>query len=513
MPRYKLIQGDDHFYAILWRQKIYKHYILIAIVGSVVQFILFKLLYPYADFFSDSYSYISAAALHREVSVWPIGYSKFMEFIHEITPSDTALVALQYALVVISMLYFFLSTLYFLSPSRKTSIVIFIFLFFNPLILYLCNYVSSDALFLAVSLAWFTQLVWIIYRPSLFGVFMNAILIAVAFTIRYNAAYYPFVAIVALLLSKTRWYLKVAGILFPFALVAFFMIYTREKAYELSGIRKFSAFSGWQLANNALYMFPHLPKEQYKVPAGCEQLHVGVKTYFDTIDARTADLAPVDGSVYIQLAYLPLKKYVFQFWEGRQPPNELAGWAAVSPTYAAYGTFLIKKYPGAFLRYYVMPNAVNYLYPPLEKLQLYNSGQNVVGPLAREWFRYKSEVARTYSKQMQGTVLFFLPTIFFLCNLFLLGGFIWLFVSGRGSLLNNPFKKYCVLAGAFALLNCLFSILASPVVLRYQVMPLILLFMLSALMIEVFERPDESYLIDRDVFRDNSIRNLEAEVV
>jgi hypothetical protein len=55
------------------KEKSNRNYLLIAGIACIAQLIIFKLLYPYADFFSDSYSYIQAAAAHYDVSIWPIG--------------------------------------------------------------------------------------------------------------------------------------------------------------------------------------------------------------------------------------------------------------------------------------------------------------------------------------------------------------------------------------------------------------------------------------------------------
>jgi len=88
--------------------------------GSIVSFILFKLLYPYPDFFSDSYSYLEAAYFNQDIAIWPIGYSKFLWAFHYLTHSDTAFVAFQYFFLQISALYLFFSILYLYQPSEVT---------------------------------------------------------------------------------------------------------------------------------------------------------------------------------------------------------------------------------------------------------------------------------------------------------------------------------------------------------------------------------------------------------
>jgi hypothetical protein len=112
-----------------------RRYVILGVVLSVLQFILFKLLYPFPDFFSDSYSYIFAADAHLDVSIWPIGYSKFLSAAHLFTHSDTALVAVQYFLMQLSVLYFYLTVYHLFQLTRVSRNVLFAFLFLDPLTL------------------------------------------------------------------------------------------------------------------------------------------------------------------------------------------------------------------------------------------------------------------------------------------------------------------------------------------------------------------------------------------
>src|SRR6266567_1792206 len=68
-----------------------KIYSLLMLFLMVCQFIVFKLLYPFPDFFSDSYSYLFAAYAHLDTNIWPIGYSKFLSLFHYFTHSAIAL--------------------------------------------------------------------------------------------------------------------------------------------------------------------------------------------------------------------------------------------------------------------------------------------------------------------------------------------------------------------------------------------------------------------------------------
>ncbi|HEV2353921.1 MAG TPA: hypothetical protein VGR89_06750, partial [Puia sp.] len=71
---------------------------LLIITGiMLLEFVIFKILYPFPDFFSDSYSYITAAQLHFDVNIWPIGYSRFLAgFRRWVSHSGPALITFQY---------------------------------------------------------------------------------------------------------------------------------------------------------------------------------------------------------------------------------------------------------------------------------------------------------------------------------------------------------------------------------------------------------------------------------
>jgi len=459
-------------------------YLTIAFISMILQIIIFKVLYPYADFCSDSYSYIYAAATHQGVSIWPIGYAKFLGLFHLITSSDTALVVFQYLFVQLSAAYFFFTILYFYKPTDLICTIIFIFLFFNPLILYVSNYVSSDALFLGLSLIWLTQLIRMINSPRPYQVFTHALIIAIAFTVRYNAMYYPFITVIALLLSKHKWLFKIVGIVLPLLLIAIFVDYTRNRAYELTGAKQFSVFGGWQMANNALYMYPHI-QVQEPVPAACQPFHEVVKHYFKIAPEELKEVSPKQGAFYIKFSHAPLKQYLAENFDYKKDTTDgVAAWGSVAPVYGEYGSFLIKQHPIAFAQYFLWPNSFNYILPPLEKLEVYNLGDEHVSSIAKYWFHYPHSKVKAISFTAQGRLLFLFPTIFMAINIVLIGGIIWwLFEKGLKKS-DLHFIYAVILVSALLLINAAFGILASPIVFRYQVFPMIIFFSFILLIFE-----------------------------
>src|SRR6266540_7479840 len=89
-------KSEPSFFRFIWQEKRNRAFVWIMLAGTIVQFVIFKIMYPFADFFSDSYSYIFAAYANLDVSIWPIGYSKFFRVFHFVTHSDSALITFQY---------------------------------------------------------------------------------------------------------------------------------------------------------------------------------------------------------------------------------------------------------------------------------------------------------------------------------------------------------------------------------------------------------------------------------
>src|ERR1700754_176598 len=92
----------------------------ILITGSaiVAVLIVFKCFYPYADYFTDSYSYIQAAAGKDSIGYRPIGYSIFLRLVHGVSASDTFLVTLQYVLVQTASLVLYVRLERLCQPAR-----------------------------------------------------------------------------------------------------------------------------------------------------------------------------------------------------------------------------------------------------------------------------------------------------------------------------------------------------------------------------------------------------------
>jgi protoporphyrinogen oxidase len=471
----------------LFRTKRTKWYLWIAAIAIVLQFSIFKHFYPQAGFISgDSYVYLQTAYWNLDINTYPIGYSKFLRMFSTFTTSDTALVAFQYLLLQGSALFFLFSFFYFYKPGKLIQYILLGFFLFNPFFLYLANYVLSDAIFIPLSITWFALLLWILHRPTTRLLVLQGLILFLAFTVRYNALFYPLVGAVALLLTRQRAWVKLATIGGSVALIGLFILFTSGKYQELSGKREFTPFTGWQLANNAMYAYRYVDNRDLKpTPSRFLQLDKMIRTYFDsTRDTKKHPESMMEAStVYMWDPSSPLVKYKNLQFIKDSTSGELKRWATVAPLYADYGGWLIRQYPLAFAEHYLWPNALKYYAPPVEFLETYNMGIDSVMGIAQTWFRFKDSKVKTLAKDFKVSTLNFYPILVGTLNVvFLVSLLFFLLLEGLNS--KAIPRGLLWLVASLWLVNFSFSVYASPIALRFQIFPVLVFLSVALLLLE-----------------------------
>jgi hypothetical protein len=438
----------------------------------------------------DSYYYVEAAARNLNVNAWPIGYSKFLRLFGWISHSPLWLVIFQYLFLEFCNALFFFTLLYFYHPGKIVANILFIFLFINPLFLYLSNLIMADALFTGLSILWVTQLLWIIFRPRAYMVWTHGLLLLITFSVRYNALYYPFIAVVAFMLSRQQLWVKVAGVSIQFVLLGGFIFYTSNRVAELTGERQFSPFGGWKVANDALFMYAHIPPENSELPpAKFRSLNHLVQRYF-AYTHDNGDLMRRDqfwGSFYMFDNMSPLVQYMLRVDSSDSSFINSKRWAAVAPLYGEYGSWLIRQYPGAYARYFLWPNTIRYALPTLEIFQALSPfylRDDELGIPAREWFGLKTLTPPTYFINLRTRIFSFYPIISLLILLaFTLG--IAGFLALRGwRKVSRPILYSLSLVAMLWLGNLVFNVVAAAVVFRYLVFIMVVGFAYSLILLE-----------------------------
>jgi hypothetical protein len=453
-----------------------KHlYLLLAGGVTVLQFFGFKWLYPYPNFLPDSFSYIETAIKGRNVNVWPIGYSWFLELFALVSRSHWWLTCCQYVLLQAAILYFVFSMGYLLQTSKWVFGGMLLISVVSPLVLHVSNFVSSDALFATLSLVWFTQLVWIACKPYNGVLLLHAAVLLMVFTVRYNAMYYPIISVTVVFFTRRRALWRWAGGALMLLLPLTFIGYTQMQYYKETGSALFSPFSGWQLASNALYAYTRVPAiERSEDQFAVVDLQRIVDRHIDSLQ-RVSYAPPLSqGIYYLWDPQSPLQRFPQVWWAGDSSTTGFRRWTLVAPIYKDYGLYVVSNYPKAFLHYYVWPNLVSYYVPPTEFLSSYNMGKDTIEQVGVSWFELKSNKIYSNTSDSVIRIISCYPLALALVNLFFVLGFAGLVLLKAFSESEFVVKTVCKCFLLIWICNMVFSVLASPVVLRYQIFPLLM---------------------------------------
>jgi len=472
-----------HFRTFVWIDPINRRYLIAAVSVSILLFSIFKYFYPFPNLVYDSYYYLRVAILNWPVHAWPVGYSRFVQAYGFFSHSAQLLVWLQYCMLEFSCLLFFFSWLYFFQPGRYIAWIVFFLLFANPLLIACSNFLQSDALFITLSLFWITQLCWLICAPRPYMVITHALILVAAFTVRYNALYYPLIGTIAFIISRQaiRW--KVAGVSIPLVLLGWFIYDTGSQIAAVSGKRQFSPFAGWKLANNVIYAYPYAkPVKMESVPEEFWPLDSLIRAYFSKSQPDDPHgLANKDftyGGYYMFSPLSPLVVYMHQQYAWRDGEKFITsrGWVDVGTLYQKYGEYFVRQYPMAFIQGYLWPNFLRYCIPTPEIFDDEDPwylhpryGDSAIekwfGLQTPTWSRSRIELSRSFFRKF--------PILFFLSHVTFIVGFLAFFLSKGFREIRNPISCFLALIPILWMVDFGFSVFASPVNLRYEIVMLI----------------------------------------
>ncbi|WP_205514601.1 hypothetical protein [Longitalea arenae] len=471
--------AEVSFKDFLFKDKRNRTILILAGIAVVIQWSVFKYFYPFASFIhGDSFSYINAADQNLTINTYLIGYSKFLRLFSIFAKPDIFLVSFQYLLIQSSVLFLLFTIFYFYKSGKTTQYTLFFFMVFNPLFWHLANLVSSDGLFLVLSMIWLALLLWIMHAPSKRVFIWHAAVIFIAFTVRYNAMIYPIISAIAFWLSNISWRHKLAGFTMGVMLCGLFIILTSYEYKKLTGYWQYSPFSGWQMTNNAMYAYRYVDKSERKnVPQKFQILDSMIRQYFDS--TRDINKHPQEAlmasTVYMWTPSLSLYKYRNNLFIKRNDSgaSELKKWASMGPLYKNYGIFIIKQYPIHYLRYFIWPNANKYYAPPIEFLEDYNSGVSFVTEQTKRWFGYKTMTIKTRFKSNRVWILNYFPILGGVVNVLMLCAMIY-YLLLNGWRYDIRFRNGLIIFGSIWILNAAFTITASSAALRFQSFPITL---------------------------------------
>jgi hypothetical protein len=466
---------NESFWSWLIQEKENRRLVWLAAICIIIQLIVFKFYYPFPNFLNlDSKDYLEAAISNPSIAMRPMGYPKFLRMVSSISNSSLFLVCCQYLLLELGILYFLFSVKFLLFPAKWTFRIILAISILNPLIPHISNFVSSDCLFIALSLVWVTQLFWILTRPTLRLFIWHALVLFLCFYTRFNGLWYPLISLPVFLIAHITLRPKLIGIGTLLVLLVTNMGVTEYAYFKETGRWQFSAFGGWQLASNALYGYAYSESDiPTQVPKQFRQLQTVVNAHMDSIRHIFIYFRPdYDiGGYYLWNTKSPLSVYLHNYWRRDTSNSILNHWESLAPFYSSYGLYLIRTHPGPYIRFFIWPNLINFYVPPVSSMGNYDFTSDSI---VTKWFHWPSQKSHIRYRNAKISILNPLPTISAIVNFVFFVSFLIYGLLGGFSLTSFTSRRILVCTTFIWICNLCFSVLAAPVELRYQLFSLVL---------------------------------------
>lgn len=481
---------EPNFFQYIFRNKQNQRLLLIAFAANIVLFFIFKMVCPNAFFLSDSNAYVLAAIQSNEVMYRPFGFSKFLQMVHSFSNGLDFFIWVQFLLLFVAGQFAFYSVDYlFRFKNQIFKKLSWFFITFNPVIFLLANFVLSDAVFTALTVVYITLLLWVVSRPNWWVIALQAIVLYWAFQIRYTALYYPALTVLALLLStKSNIVTKAIGMLATFLVIFASYKHIKAQVNEVTGVDIFSGFSGWQMANNVVGIYPYIntSADEFETPE--EKLLDSLShIYVDSMDATNLQMIK-EGKLtsgFLWDKKSPLKVYLFNHIY-KYRVNYFISWYEVSEVYGDFGKTVIKNHPGAFFKYYLWPNTKNYFWPDSEDFGKYVTTNGEIPKDTREWFDVKTKQDLDSIPNFQKAVSAYATVLNFLLAFLNLILPIIYYINRKKIITEDSTneKKSVIFWWLMVGCNMAFSIFAALIVLRYQCLLLIIGFGFPIIMLD-----------------------------
>lgn len=322
---------------------------------------------PYPATMTDSWGYLAAAIEKRFIVFRPYGYSAFLRAVHFFSHSVLAVFIAQALLYWLSLTALLRMVRKHFPPRQTLSFLLLEALCaLAPSALFMLDALMADTLYCCCFFAMCAGGIAMLKERSLpwLGVYLLAFFVAL--NTRYSAMFLPFAFLPVLLFLRKRAY-AICVLALTAAVFLGFRATMLSNMQKTVGVRQFSTgFEGWQLANNAMHILPHLSDaECRKMPgdARLRQLHSFCLRRYDGIILDYTKGGKKVVSSFIWRNELPLKQYMERILlTGRSGYQDT--WVKLgSGLYADYGRWLILHYPFKFFRYYLWPNLTGVFYP------------------------------------------------------------------------------------------------------------------------------------------------------
>jgi hypothetical protein len=270
---------------------------------------------------------------------------------------------------------------------------------------------------------------------------------------------------VAVFLGKHSFWKRTLSISASILLIAVFVYITTEKTYKATGTRIFTAFSGWQLANNAMHILRHQSIDTTGITD--KKVKYLISYSKDFLDTTKDEIPNHASSWYMWFYTSPLKRYM-NVYEGRSK-YYFRTWTALGPLYNKFGKTIIFQNPGSYFQYFVLPNTREYMIPRMEIYKNYFEHVDTIGTIAQQFYGYKQD--KILSKKQVVYDIVFTPwrVLFPVMNVLLIALIMWYILKRKYSNQSRIFNYTLLCFSALFFANFFFIILLAPTVFRYHI--------------------------------------------
>lgn len=325
--------------------------VLFLIIGAIIH-----LAYPYPFVTADTGSYVLGASEGVFNLYRPMGYSRYLQFLHSISSSIFFVYYASFFIHAVTTLLLLFTVKYLFGiRSRLLFYSLCFFSVFAPRLLFCTNFLMSDGIFNSLTMLFLTTAIWIIYKKNWILIIVHLIIFAFLYSIRFSGMFYICISIFTLIISPTCRSKTGKALLAALPVILFLALYvnTKKEYRQQSGADTLSGFSGWQLINNASVLFPEakqLSPALFK-SGDTKVLHRFLQSCPDSLFSNEYTMT----TDYMWNKDLPYKQFLFHYAINTKQ-NYSVSWAKTGELYGRYAKELILHSPFKFFTDYIIPS-------------------------------------------------------------------------------------------------------------------------------------------------------------
>lgn len=381
----------ESFFRYLRRKD--QRYLLLAVFAFyLITYFVLTSLWPSPNGLTDSGGYVNAALKNKYDGYRPFGYSSFLISLHNVSYSIYFVVFAQYWISAFASTFFVFTFKYFFRPKTRLAEILFmVFSLVSIVVIYLTDAIISDSIFASLTVLWVTFGLWFMWAESIgakaLNFFFHLFVMGLLINIRYTGFFYVSVTFILIAMAFFRKN-RLVGVGLALLLVMLsYKFYTNQVQVTAkhTTIESFGGFSGWQRANNALFVWPHIKIDEAEIEDPKVKDMVHFLHNYDTMIVRLTAKGINPDMMWTPKG--PLKSYMADYRK-KNPCFIVYAWTLLgSTTYHDFASYISGNYPVEYFKYFLWPNFLGTIYPKNDLVYTRFKPNAIPGVLMKNWFR------------------------------------------------------------------------------------------------------------------------------